>query len=418
MKNNFLIKILYGLKVFFRAIDERTNNFETGYSSKDYGHVLFIENGIANIAVIGMMIVCLFYKDSFNLMFGNGFIKGRGISWFLIGMKELYAATPSKWLLYACFFIMFHACIVFFSRLFFDLARSGEGIVALIICYAFAHFVVGKLLMEKLEAKWAGYAVLIVIFLHLKTQFTYLIAFLAALTEEQYEKHYIDIYLSNDDRYDYYLKYNSKRASEVMTDTKYAQMCNEMCQKFARFSNEIYKKIDGYEETEEIKSLKNCLYELAKKEKEIAKEQSPSKRYKEYIRLNDKALKIKNEAENYMDSIDRKRKEERERKERERQREKERLEDERIKREEERRREERRREQEQKRRSEERQRNYNTTSRASAQTMDFFKDCNDKKSIEKRYRDLTKVYHPDQGNGSEEVFKVIQNQYDKLKERF
>ena len=48
----------------------------------------------------------------------------------------------------------------------------------------------------------------------------------------------------------------------------------------------------------------------------------------------------------------------------------------------------------------------------------FFKDCDDLESLNKRYRDLVKVYHPDQGNGSSDSFKEIQSEYEELKKRF
>ena len=45
----------------------------------------------------------------------------------------------------------------------------------------------------------------------------------------------------------------------------------------------------------------------------------------------------------------------------------------------------------------------------------FFKDCNDAESLQKRYRDLIKIYHPDQSNGSTDAFKQIQEEYETLK---
>ncbi|MCR4895985.1 MAG: hypothetical protein K5891_04320 [Lachnospiraceae bacterium] len=41
----------------------------------------------------------------------------------------------------------------------------------------------------------------------------------------------------------------------------------------------------------------------------------------------------------------------------------------------------------------------------------FFRGCTDEASIKRRYRELCKVYHPDGGNGSEEIFEEIGEQY-------
>jgi hypothetical protein len=49
---------------------------------------------------------------------------------------------------------------------------------------------------------------------------------------------------------------------------------------------------------------------------------------------------------------------------------------------------------------------------------EFFAGCDTKESLSKRYRDLCKVYHPDMGNGSPEIFNKIQNEYDALKTQF
>lgn len=46
----------------------------------------------------------------------------------------------------------------------------------------------------------------------------------------------------------------------------------------------------------------------------------------------------------------------------------------------------------------------------------FFSDCKDAASIKRRYRDLCKVYHPDSGNGSSEVFNKITEEYNRLME--
>ncbi len=56
----------------------------------------------------------------------------------------------------------------------------------------------------------------------------------------------------------------------------------------------------------------------------------------------------------------------------------------------------------------------NTNKKEDKPAFDFFDGCNDKESIKKRYRDLMKTYHPDQGNGSESTLKQINNQYENL----
>ena len=44
----------------------------------------------------------------------------------------------------------------------------------------------------------------------------------------------------------------------------------------------------------------------------------------------------------------------------------------------------------------------------------FFADCKSPSEIKRRYHDLCKVYHPDSGNGSAELFYRIKNEYDNL----
>lgn len=45
----------------------------------------------------------------------------------------------------------------------------------------------------------------------------------------------------------------------------------------------------------------------------------------------------------------------------------------------------------------------------------FFNGCDDLDSLNKRYRDLCKVYHPDMGNGSTDVFQKLNAEYEMLK---
>ena len=43
----------------------------------------------------------------------------------------------------------------------------------------------------------------------------------------------------------------------------------------------------------------------------------------------------------------------------------------------------------------------------------FFADCKTAASVKRRYHDLCKVYHPDSGNGSTEIFYKIKEEYDR-----
>ncbi|MBP8969973.1 MAG: hypothetical protein KBG42_11935 [Lachnospiraceae bacterium] len=44
----------------------------------------------------------------------------------------------------------------------------------------------------------------------------------------------------------------------------------------------------------------------------------------------------------------------------------------------------------------------------------FFEGCKSPDAIKRRYRDLCKVYHPDNGNGSEAIFTAICDEYNRL----
>lgn len=48
----------------------------------------------------------------------------------------------------------------------------------------------------------------------------------------------------------------------------------------------------------------------------------------------------------------------------------------------------------------------------------YFNGCNSMESLQKRYKDLCKVYHPDMGNGSAEIFTEIQAAYEFLKKKY
>lgn len=55
-----------------------------------------------------------------------------------------------------------------------------------------------------------------------------------------------------------------------------------------------------------------------------------------------------------------------------------------------------------------------TGSRQQEASSGFFNGCKDTASIKRRYKDLCKVYHPDSGNGSAEIFNKITQEYDRL----
>ncbi len=50
--------------------------------------------------------------------------------------------------------------------------------------------------------------------------------------------------------------------------------------------------------------------------------------------------------------------------------------------------------------------------------ISFFRDCKDEASIRRRYRELCKVYHPDSGNGSTEIFEAVNREYEELMAEF
>lgn len=59
-------------------------------------------------------------------------------------------------------------------------------------------------------------------------------------------------------------------------------------------------------------------------------------------------------------------------------------------------------------------RGWQESKRSEAASPGFFSGCKDAASIKRRYRDLCKVYHPDTGNGSSEVFNKITEEYNSL----
>lgn len=51
----------------------------------------------------------------------------------------------------------------------------------------------------------------------------------------------------------------------------------------------------------------------------------------------------------------------------------------------------------------------------SANAHVFFKGVNDEESLKKRYRELMKIFHPDNQNGDNGTILAIQTEYDKLR---
>lgn len=51
----------------------------------------------------------------------------------------------------------------------------------------------------------------------------------------------------------------------------------------------------------------------------------------------------------------------------------------------------------------------------SANAQVFFKGVNDEESLKKRYRELMKIFHPDNQNGDNSTILAIKTEYDKLR---
>lgn len=63
------------------------------------------------------------------------------------------------------------------------------------------------------------------------------------------------------------------------------------------------------------------------------------------------------------------------------------------------------------------QQSYNQQQSHSQQSMNFFAGCNTKEDVEKCYRNLAKIYHPDNSTGMNEMFQQVQREYqEKLKQ--
>ena len=51
----------------------------------------------------------------------------------------------------------------------------------------------------------------------------------------------------------------------------------------------------------------------------------------------------------------------------------------------------------------------------ASNTKIMFKGVDDTDSLKKRYKELIKIYHPDNSNGDTELIKAITDQYEELK---
>ena len=85
--------------------------------------------------------------------------------------------------------------------------------------------------------------------------------------------------------------------------------------------------------------------------------------------------------------------------------------------------EQRRREEEQRRREyeqrqyEQKRQDQRKTNGSNHEAHSFFDGCKDMDTLNARYKKLAKLYHPDSGIGSEETFKILQEEYEKLKKQ-
>jgi hypothetical protein len=60
----------------------------------------------------------------------------------------------------------------------------------------------------------------------------------------------------------------------------------------------------------------------------------------------------------------------------------------------------------------------NQTSNNNINQVVYFADCTDLESLNKRYKALCQVYHPDTGNGSSDIFTKMSDEYRLLKEKY
>lgn len=63
-------------------------------------------------------------------------------------------------------------------------------------------------------------------------------------------------------------------------------------------------------------------------------------------------------------------------------------------------------------------RDFKATKSDTSKKQSFFTGCNNKETLDKRYKSLCKVYHPDIQSGDEETFKAVKMEYDSLKKMF
>ena len=71
----------------------------------------------------------------------------------------------------------------------------------------------------------------------------------------------------------------------------------------------------------------------------------------------------------------------------------------------------------------EKQRQYEEQRRATSKNepnsgIDFFAGCNSKEDVERKYKKLASIYHPDTGFGDEETMKIINNQKEEALKKF
>ena len=440
--------ILFDIKEAFATMSNAMHIDRGDYEDMGVFHALFLENLLPNAAIIAVIVLMIVNKNAYNIMFGDGFIKGKSISWFLFGMKELCAATSNKWILYPCFFLILCINMRAIAGL-FSFENMSDNLYIMLIFYLGFHFVIGKLMMQKFGLNWAAYAIFFPVFI---SAWGVLITFFgtgAYVTEELYERLFVKGKLGFEEEHNYYMRYNIDKAVKTSSTTKYSIMIEETRANIADMYLDVLKRIEKYGDNEETRAIKQKLKEIDRDDKELKQGLlgnynygTYNATYDKYYNLMVRMQKIKAYAETYMNHVDnvnrakirekeereaRRRKQEWQRKQEEKEWEEERREKNRQKQEQERRRaewqkaeNERKRAEWQRAENERRQKEAyeRASSEGSGSTTDFFRDCNSKSSIDKRYRDLTKVYHPDQGNGSEEIFKEIQNQYEKKKKKY
>ena len=76
------------------------------------------------------------------------------------------------------------------------------------------------------------------------------------------------------------------------------------------------------------------------------------------------------------------------------------------------------REQEERYRQSQQYRNNQQTASEKEPVTSYFNGCDSLSSLKERYRDLCKVYHPDSGNGSQQEFVKIQEEFETLKKKY